>query len=58
MPETSRRFDGLPETEADRRFFDLRGSGYQGWIDQDGYPVHDIEEWKQNVGWYDRWPPK
>jgi hypothetical protein len=39
-PETpSRRFDGKPETDADRRFFDLRESGYTGWIDQDGYPV-------------------
>lgn len=38
---TSRRFDGLPETEADRRFFDLRESGYTGWINQDGYPVDD-----------------
>jgi hypothetical protein len=42
-PETpsrsSRRFDGKPETDADRRFFDLRESGYTGWVDQDGYPV-------------------
>jgi hypothetical protein len=36
---SSRRFDGKPETDADRRFFDLRESGYTGWIDQDGYPV-------------------
>lgn len=35
----SRRFDGQPETDADRRFFDLRDSGYRGWIDQDGHPV-------------------
>lgn len=35
----SRRFDGEPETDADRRFFDLRESGYTGWIDQDGHPV-------------------
>lgn len=35
----SRRFDGEPETDADRRFFDLRESGYDGWIDQDGHPV-------------------
>jgi hypothetical protein len=40
-PETpSRRFDGKPETDADRRFFDLRESGYTGWIDQHGHPVH------------------
>jgi hypothetical protein len=36
---TTRRFDGKPETDADRRFFDLRESGYTGWIDQDGYTV-------------------
>jgi hypothetical protein len=35
----SRRFDGKPETEADRRLFELRESGYTGWIDQDGYPA-------------------
>lgn len=32
----SRRFDGKPETKADRKFFDLRESGYKGPIDQDG----------------------
>jgi hypothetical protein len=32
----TRRADGEPETEADRRFFDLRESGYDGPIDQDG----------------------
>lgn len=32
----SRRLDGAPETEADTRFFDLRESGYEGPIDQDG----------------------
>lgn len=36
MPK-SRRFDGQPETDADRRFFDLRESGYTGPINQDGY---------------------
>ena len=35
MPK-SRRFDGKPETAADKRFFDLRESGYKGPIDQDG----------------------
>jgi hypothetical protein len=35
----TRRPDGQPETDADRRFFDLRESGYRGPIDQDGYPV-------------------
>jgi hypothetical protein len=39
MNAASRRADGLPETLADTRFFDLRAMGYQGPIDQDGYPV-------------------
>jgi hypothetical protein len=33
----TRRMDGKPETAADRRFFDLRESGYTGPIDQDGH---------------------
>lgn len=37
----SRCFDGSPETPADSRFFDLRESGYTGWINQDGYAVDD-----------------
>lgn len=37
----TRRVDGKPETEADKRFFDLCESGYDGWIDQDGYAVAD-----------------
>jgi hypothetical protein len=35
----SRNWDRSPETETDKRFHDLRDSGYTGWIDQDGYPV-------------------
>lgn len=35
----SRRWDGEPETPAEKRFFDLRESGYDGWIDRDGYPA-------------------
>jgi hypothetical protein len=35
----TRRADGKPETAADRRFFDLRESGYDGPIDQDGQKV-------------------
>lgn len=35
----TRRVDGRPETAADKRFFDLRESGYQGPIDQDGRKV-------------------
>lgn len=41
----SRRWDGQAETAADTRFFDLRESGYTGWIDQDGYPVTDPDAW-------------
>lgn len=36
MGKQSRRWDGEPETKADRKFFDLRESGYKGSIDQDG----------------------
>ena len=35
----TRRVDGRPETAADMRFFDLRESGYDGPIDQDGRKV-------------------
>src|SRR5438128_446638 len=35
----TRRFDGQPETDTDRRFFDLRETGYLGWIDHNGHPV-------------------
>src|SRR5580704_7322967 len=38
-PQPSRRVDGKPETPADARFFGARESGYNGWIDRDGYPV-------------------
>lgn len=38
MATQSRRFDRAPETDADKRFFDLRESGYTGPIDQDGNP--------------------
>jgi hypothetical protein len=37
----TRRLDGEPETDADKRFFDLRDSGYTGPINQDGYAVSD-----------------
>jgi hypothetical protein len=40
LPPT-RRADGQPETEADRKFFDLRESGYEGPIDQDGNAAPD-----------------
>ena len=32
----TRRPDRRPETAADTRFFDLRESGYDGPVDQDG----------------------
>jgi hypothetical protein len=37
----SRRLDGKPETDADRRFFDERASGYTGPLDQDGNRADD-----------------
>jgi hypothetical protein len=40
---STRRVDGKPETEADRKFFDLRESGYTGPIDQNGDMVTDPE---------------
>jgi hypothetical protein len=39
MPTTSRNWDRSPENEFDKRFHDLRDSGYTGPIDQDGYAV-------------------
>jgi len=39
----SRNWDRSPETEADKRFHDLRESGFAGPIDQDGYAVTDPE---------------
>ena len=35
----TRRVDGRPETAADTRLFDLRESGYDGPVDQDGRKV-------------------
>lgn len=35
----SRNWDRSPETPADRKFHDLRASGYKGPIDQDGNKV-------------------
>ncbi len=35
----TRRADGKPETAADKRFFGLRESGYDGPVDQDGNKV-------------------
>jgi len=41
----SRRADDKPETAADKRFFDLRESGYTGPIDHNGQPVDDMAQW-------------
>lgn len=41
----SRRPDGKPETEKDRKFFDLRESGWTGPIDQHGNAVADLNQW-------------
>lgn len=41
----SRRADGKPETAKDKKFFDLRESGYKGQIDQDGNAVKDLARW-------------
>lgn len=35
----TRRWDGEPETPTDSRFFDLRESGYTGWVNQHGDAV-------------------
>ena len=32
----TRRLDGKPETDADRRFFDLRNAGYTFALGRDG----------------------
>ncbi len=35
-----------PKTDAAaEQFRQLRDSGYTGWIDQDGQPVADIDQW-------------
>jgi len=41
----SRRADGKPETAKDKKFFDLRESGFTGPIDQDGNAVADLNQW-------------
>ena len=35
----------MSNPEADARFFDLRESGYEGPIDQDGNAVEDPGQW-------------
>lgn len=39
MSKDTRRVDGKPETDADRRFFNLRESGWRGPIDRNGNAV-------------------
>lgn len=46
----SRRCDDEPETEEDRKFFDLRESGP---IDQDGNRVDDVNAWARKT-----WTPR
>lgn len=38
---TTRRADGLPETEVDTRLFDLRATDYTGPIDERGVATDD-----------------
>jgi hypothetical protein len=48
MAKNTRRADGKPETAKDKRFFDLRESGYKGPIDQDGRAVMGRTDGKGN----------
>jgi hypothetical protein len=41
----SRRADNKPETERDKRFFDLRESGETRPIDHRGEVVEDMDRW-------------
>lgn len=43
QPRRTHGWDGKPLTDAGKRFFALRESGYRGWIDQDGHAVSDAE---------------
>ena len=45
MAKSSRRADGRPETAKDKKFFDLRESGWTGPIDHNGNKVEDLEKW-------------
>jgi hypothetical protein len=44
MSDNTRRIDGKPETDADTRFFDLRESGYKGWVNQDGHATEETRD--------------
>ena len=41
----SRRADGKPENERDKKFFDLRASGETRPIDHRGEVVEDMDQW-------------
>ena len=41
----SRRADGKPETAKDKKFFNLRESGWEGPIDHNGNKVEDMDQW-------------
>jgi hypothetical protein len=43
--DSSRRADGKSETAKDKKFFDLRESGYEGPIDHNGNTVADLLQW-------------
>lgn len=45
MGEDTRRADGKPDTAADKKFFGLRESGFEGPIDQGGNAVEDMDQW-------------
>jgi hypothetical protein len=43
--------DNNDRRNADKKFFELRNSGYKGPIDQDGNKVKDVDAWiKQQMG--------
>lgn len=41
----SRNWDESPESDTDKKFHDLRESGWKGPIDQDGNKVENLEKW-------------
>ena len=50
MANDSRRVDNKPETPRDKKFFDLRESGYKGPIDQNGSKVDNLNKWIKKYG--------
>lgn len=43
LPADRTGWDGKPLSEVDQRLYALCESGYDGWIDQDGYPAEDAD---------------